>query len=190
MLLAQCQVGEARIDYGAVIQRQPIVLANMPEGSARVVFSDADFGHFLQHPLMQAAASTAVGGQPFVFEQSVRVERMSQHAPMGVVEMVGVWRGDGRRYAVRLMPAGLAGAAAAAGPQQQGRAVGSRDAGVSGVIVRAAPAEAAARTGAPNDNGAHCLVHLAVHLLRVCYAYNLSKCEPGEVQQHACRRSA
>lgn len=40
--------------------RRQIVLTNIPTGTARVVFSEADLGNFLVHPLVVEAAKTAV----------------------------------------------------------------------------------------------------------------------------------
>lgn len=56
----QADVSEAVVDYGAVITQQRIVLRNIPVGTARCVFTADDFGAFLVHPLMKAAAAKAV----------------------------------------------------------------------------------------------------------------------------------
>jgi hypothetical protein len=53
-------VGEACLDYSAMLWQQRIVLTNIPVGTARVVFSGRDFGHFLVHPLVVNAAARAV----------------------------------------------------------------------------------------------------------------------------------
>jgi hypothetical protein len=53
-------VGEACLDYSAMLWQQRIVLTNIPVGTARVVFSGRDFGHFLIHPLVVNAAARAV----------------------------------------------------------------------------------------------------------------------------------
>jgi hypothetical protein len=56
----QATVSEAILDYSAILFQQRIVLSNVPVGTSRVVFSAADFGNFLAHPLMQVAAKAAV----------------------------------------------------------------------------------------------------------------------------------
>jgi hypothetical protein len=56
----QATVGAAALDYAQVLLRRQIVLTNVPTGTARVVFSEADLGNFLVHPLVKAAAKTAV----------------------------------------------------------------------------------------------------------------------------------
>jgi hypothetical protein len=56
----QASVGETTIDTTAIIFRQNIELTNVPVGTCRVVFDRVDFGNFLVHPLMTAAAATAV----------------------------------------------------------------------------------------------------------------------------------
>ena len=56
----QATVSEAILDYGAILFQQRIILSNTPVGTSRVVFSAQDFGNFLAHPLMQAAAKEAV----------------------------------------------------------------------------------------------------------------------------------
>lgn len=48
------------LDLPAVLSQQRILLRNVPTGSARVVFTAADFGAFLQHPLVTTAARKAV----------------------------------------------------------------------------------------------------------------------------------
>lgn len=53
-------MGETCIDPTAIILRQSIELTNIPVGTARVVFDRVDFGNFLVHPLMTAAAQQAV----------------------------------------------------------------------------------------------------------------------------------
>lgn len=42
------------------LQKQRIYLLGVPSGVGRIVFSAAQFATFLQHPLMLAAAATAV----------------------------------------------------------------------------------------------------------------------------------
>jgi hypothetical protein len=44
----------------AILLRQNIELTNVPVGTCRVLFDRVDFGNFLVHPLMTAAAATAV----------------------------------------------------------------------------------------------------------------------------------
>lgn len=56
----QAAVGETTIDPSAVLLRQNIELTNVPVGTCRVVFDRIDFGNFLVHPLMTAAAAEAV----------------------------------------------------------------------------------------------------------------------------------
>jgi hypothetical protein len=53
-------VGEAALDYPALLLQRKVVLANKPRGSARIAFSAADFGNFLAHPLVAKAAAGAV----------------------------------------------------------------------------------------------------------------------------------
>jgi len=56
----QASVGETSIDPSAIVLRRSIELTNVPVGTARVVFNRIDFGNFLVHPLMTAAAAAAV----------------------------------------------------------------------------------------------------------------------------------
>lgn len=58
--LSQASVGETSIDPLAILLRQNIELTNVPVGTCRVMFDRVDFGNFLVHPLMTAAAATAV----------------------------------------------------------------------------------------------------------------------------------
>lgn len=98
-------VGAAVIDPLALLLRQNIELVNVPVGTCRVLFDPSDFGHFLVHPLLVAAAARAVQGHAFAFDGSaVRISAPSPAAPGGVVECSGTWRGDGGRFIVRLLP--------------------------------------------------------------------------------------
>lgn len=56
----QISLGPAQLDVEAALMRQRIELKSVPKGSAKIVFTARDFGHFLAHPLMQRAAATAV----------------------------------------------------------------------------------------------------------------------------------
>lgn len=56
----QATVGAAALDYAQVLLTRTIVLTNVPTGTMRVVFSEADFGNFLVHPLVTEAAKSAV----------------------------------------------------------------------------------------------------------------------------------
>ncbi|KIY99162.1 Protein YIPF6 [Monoraphidium neglectum] len=101
----EATVGAAALDYGQALMRREIVLTNVPTGTARVVFSEADLGNFLAHPLVAAAAQTAVQGAPFVFDrESVRIEAPSRERPEGVIFLSGTWRRDNVRYQVELLP--------------------------------------------------------------------------------------
>lgn len=101
----EASVGETSIDPSAIVLRRSIELTNVPVGTARVVFNRIDFGNFLVHPLMTAAAAAAVQGHAFAFDQSsVRIAAPSPAARGGVVEFTGTWRGDGQRYQIRLLP--------------------------------------------------------------------------------------
>lgn len=101
----ECTVGAAALDYAQVLIRRQIVLTNIPTGTARVVFSEADLGNFLVHPLVVEAAKTGVQGAPFVFDRdSVRIEPPSKERPEGRILFTGTWRRDNVRYQVELLP--------------------------------------------------------------------------------------
>ncbi|KAG2455145.1 hypothetical protein HYH02_000963 [Chlamydomonas schloesseri] len=135
------EVGRVELDLGAALQQQRIVLRNTPLGAARVVFSGPDFGAFLQHPLVRAAAARAVQGLPFSFDREVLVlppsagtgtgaaggTGNSSGGATGAVLFSGVLRATQQRYQLTMRPA------------QGGRAVT-----VSAVPVGAAAAAAGA----------------------------------------------
>ncbi|KAF8054989.1 Serp2 [Scenedesmus sp. PABB004] len=122
--LLEATVGEATLDPGAVLLKQQIALTNRPVGTAHVVFTAPDFGNFLCHPLMTAAAQACVQGHAFVFEApSVRIIAPSRAAPAGVIEFAGTWRGDGQRYQVSLLPVPGGAALGALGRGVQAHAV-------------------------------------------------------------------
>eukprot|EP00882_Tetradesmus_deserticola_P011787 GHRQ01012473.1.p1 GENE.GHRQ01012473.1~~GHRQ01012473.1.p1 ORF type:complete len:218 (+),score=58.84 GHRQ01012473.1:180-833(+) len=101
----EATVGAASLDPAAVLFKQQIQLTNTPVGTARVLFSAADFGNFLVHPLMTEAAKQAVQGHAFAFDQaSVRIQPPFAVPPEGAVNFTGTWHGDGLRYQVRLLP--------------------------------------------------------------------------------------
>jgi len=79
--LLQMRVGGTSLDYPGVLAQQRIVLTTQPLGSARCVFDEADFGAFLTHQLVRTAASSAVRGQPFLFDaDSVVVHAPKSHS--------------------------------------------------------------------------------------------------------------
>lgn len=53
-------LGPARLDMGVLLQKQDILLQNVPQGAARVMFNNTDFGSLLGHPLLLQLASRAV----------------------------------------------------------------------------------------------------------------------------------
>lgn len=53
-------MGQVFVDLGAMLAQQRIVLANVPVGTARAVFSSTDLGNFLEHPLVTTAAKGAL----------------------------------------------------------------------------------------------------------------------------------
>lgn len=55
----QFRVGDVVLDYGALLLQRQIVLRNQPTGEGRVLFTAEDFGNFLCHSLMTAAATTS-----------------------------------------------------------------------------------------------------------------------------------
>jgi hypothetical protein len=60
-------VGRVEIDAAAVMTRGVLALCSPARGAGAVVFTPADFGNFLAHPLFVAAAARAVGGRRFAF---------------------------------------------------------------------------------------------------------------------------
>ncbi|KAI8477026.1 MAG: hypothetical protein J3K34DRAFT_515998 [Monoraphidium minutum] len=121
--LLEATVGAAALDYAQVLLRRQIVLTNVPTGTARAVFSEADLGNFLVHPLVTEAAKTA--GIPFVFErESVRIEPPSRERPEGLICFTGTWRRDNVRYQVELLPVAR-GAAVGRGVQAHAIALGA-----------------------------------------------------------------
>mmetsp|Transcript_26815 Transcript_26815/g.67453 ORF Transcript_26815/g.67453 Transcript_26815/m.67453 type:complete len:298 (-) Transcript_26815:76-969(-) len=94
--LLEVKVGTAEVDIARTLQTQNIQLSNVPTGTGRVRFTEADFGNFLRHPLMRSAASTAVEGFPFDFDADTVQLRVQQHG--GSLSFAGVWQRDGRRY--------------------------------------------------------------------------------------------
>ncbi|DBA71652.1 TPA: hypothetical protein ACH3X2_001108 [Trebouxia sp. C0005] len=53
-------LGKAQLDIEAILTKQRILLKSIPRGTAKIVFTARDFGHFLAHPLLRQAAATAV----------------------------------------------------------------------------------------------------------------------------------
>lgn len=58
--MSQVSLGESQLDVEAIVTRQRILLKSIPRGTAKIVFTARDFGHFLAHPLFKRAATTAV----------------------------------------------------------------------------------------------------------------------------------
>lgn len=86
-----------------VLLQRRIVLANVPVGSARVHFSESDFGTFLTHPLMRSKA--VVAGHVFRFlPRGIAFREASGGAPLVVFR--GVWGGDQMAYTAELQPSG------------------------------------------------------------------------------------
>jgi len=56
----QVFLGKAQLDIEAILTKQRILLKSIPRGTAKIVFTARDFGHFLAHPLLRQAAATAV----------------------------------------------------------------------------------------------------------------------------------
>ena len=56
----QVFLGKAQLDIEAILTRQRILLKSIPRGTAKIVFTARDFGHFLAHPLLRQTAATAV----------------------------------------------------------------------------------------------------------------------------------
>jgi hypothetical protein len=81
---------------------------------------------------------TRLQGHAFAFEaHTVRIQPGSASSPSGVIELRGVWRGDGQAYQVQLLPTAI-----------PARAVFPQQAAENGVLVRAVPAGLGAREGA------------------------------------------
>lgn len=89
------RVGAAALDGGALLTRGVIALSTPARGSGSVCFNAADFGHFLTHPLMSAAAARAVSGRRFAFAAAVSFGAAG-------VRFEGVFEGE--RYACVLRP--------------------------------------------------------------------------------------
>ena len=91
------RVGAAALDGAALLSRGVIALSTPARGSGTVVFNARDFGHFLVHPFMGAAATRAVAGRRFAFAGPERVSFCADG-----VNFEGAF--DGARYACLLRP--------------------------------------------------------------------------------------
>ncbi|EFJ44756.1 hypothetical protein VOLCADRAFT_106216, partial [Volvox carteri f. nagariensis] len=102
----EVEVDSVELDLPAVLSQQRILLRNVPLGSARVVFNAADFGAFLQHPLVTTAARTAVQGRPFLFDRTgvVIAPGGSQGSSGGCVLFSGTLLASGQRYQLSMRP--------------------------------------------------------------------------------------
>ncbi|KAG2442990.1 hypothetical protein HXX76_003063 [Chlamydomonas incerta] len=157
------EVGRVELDLAAALQQQRIALRNVPLGAARVVFSGPDFGAFLQHPLVRAAAARAVQGLPFTFDREVLVLPPSISSVSGsssgagggaggAVLFSGVLPATQQRYQLTMRPerggravtvtAVPVGAAAAAAPATAGLAARAGAAETAAVAAAAAAAVA------------------------------------------------
>lgn len=132
----EATVGAAALDYGQALARREIVLTNVPTGTARIVFSEADLGNFLVHPLVVEAAKAVVQGAPFVFDrESVRIEPPSKERPEGAIHLTGMARHNNARFQVELLPVGRGVAAGGRGVQAHAIALdaGSRSSSANAV---------------------------------------------------------
>jgi hypothetical protein len=90
-------VGRVEIDAAAVMTRAVLALRAPARGAGTVVFTPADFGNFLAHPLFVAAAARAVAGRRFAF-----ASRGVSFDPTGSVRFSGAL--NGANYACALYP--------------------------------------------------------------------------------------
>jgi len=142
------RVGEVSLDYGALAMRQQIVLRHASRGSARVLFSEDDFGGFLAHPLVVRAARGAVQGAPFTFRRNGVV---LSTLPSPTVAFSGTWSGNGNDYHVNLLPhvtATSAAVSAAAGTRSGHGSIAATEGGGGGVQVAAVAASGSGRDDA------------------------------------------
>ncbi|PNW84901.1 hypothetical protein CHLRE_03g163250v5 [Chlamydomonas reinhardtii] len=170
------EVGRVELDLAAALQQQRIALRNVPLGAARVVFSGPDFGAFLRHPLVVAAAARAVQGLSFSFDREVLVLPPSSSSSSGssssngsssnpgggatgAVLFSGVLPATQQRYQLTMRPAQGGGRAvtvtavpvgtAAAIPPAAAGLPAAAGAGVGAGAAAAAAAAAASLAGSP-----------------------------------------
>lgn len=98
-------LGKAQLDIEAILTKQRILLKSIPRGTAKIVFTARDFGHFLAHPLLRQAATTAVQGQLFAFDEH-SVQFNSFYGPSGAISFSGRWQADGHSYSLTMVPQG------------------------------------------------------------------------------------
>ena len=92
------------LDVEAAVGMRGIFLKRPARGSARLTFDSSDFGNFLSHPLLRAAAAAArrdEGGFDFVFEGG---ETARVCGDEGYLEYSGVVGGSGERRTIRMRP--------------------------------------------------------------------------------------
>jgi len=92
------------LDVEAAVGMRGILLKRPARGSARLTFDSSDFGNFLSHPLLRAAAAAArrdKGGFDFVFEGG---ETARVCGDEGYLEYSGVVGGSGERRTIRMRP--------------------------------------------------------------------------------------
>ena len=92
------------LDVEAAVGMRGILLKRPARGSARLTFDSSDFGNFLSHPLLRAAAAAArrdEGGFDFVFEGG---ETARMCGDEGYLEYSGVVGGSGERRTIRMRP--------------------------------------------------------------------------------------
>ena len=92
------------LDVEAAVGMRGILLKRPARGSARLTFDSSDFGNFLSHPLLRAAAAAArrdEGGFDFVFEGG---ETARVCGDEGYLEYSGVVGGSGERRTIRMRP--------------------------------------------------------------------------------------
>ena len=91
------------LDVEAAVGMRGILLKRPARGSARLTFDSSDFGNFLSHPLLRAAAAARrdEGGFDFVFEGG---ETARVCGDEGYLEYSGVVGGSGERRTIRMRP--------------------------------------------------------------------------------------
>ena len=92
------------LDVEAAMQMRGILLKRPARGRARLTFDSRDFGNFLSHPLLRAAAAAAAArrdGFDFVFEGGETARVCGNE---GFLEYSGVIGASGERRTVRMRP--------------------------------------------------------------------------------------
>ena len=76
----QVSLRRAALDVPVILQRQRIYLLGVPHGLGHIVFTAEQFGTFMQHALMLAAAATAVQVRHAVWQNSASCDVGPQSA--------------------------------------------------------------------------------------------------------------